>query len=117
MNNQASIKFVLGSKPLSDGQYLVYLRITKNRKKKEISLGLKCSKENFINEQFLKSHRNYKIENELLFKYKQRAFEIIRIFQLNDEEYSLNDFENKFRGKSVNNENFFDFIDEIISDM
>ena len=114
MNNQASIKFVLGSKPLSDGQYLVYLRITKNRKKKEISLGLKCSKENFINEQFLKSHRNYKIENELLFKYKQRAFEIIRIFQLNDEEYSLNDFENKFRGKSVNNENFFDFIDEII---
>ncbi len=117
MNNQASIKFVLGGKPLSNGQYLVYLRITKNRKKKEISLGIKCKKEDFINEQFLKSHRNYKIENELLFKFKQKAFEIIRTFQLNDDDYSLNDFESIFRGKSVNNENFLDFINEIISDM
>ena len=117
MNNQASIKFVLGGKPLSNGQYLVYLRITKNKKKKEISLGIKCKKEDFINEQFLKSHRNYKIENELLFKFKQKAFEIIRTFQLNDDDYSLNDFESIFRGKSVNNENFLDFINEIISDM
>ena len=86
-------------------------------KKKEISLGIKCKKEDFINEQFLKSHRNYKIENELLFKFKQKAFEIIRTFQLNDDDYSLNDFESIFRGKSVNNENFLDFINEIISDM
>ena len=32
-----------------------------------------------------------KIENELLFKFKQKAFEIIRTFQLNDDDYSLND--------------------------
>jgi hypothetical protein len=36
MNNHATIKVVMGSKPLSDGQHLVYLRITKNRKKNEI---------------------------------------------------------------------------------
>lgn len=83
---------------MSNGQYLVYLRITKNRKK-EISLGIKCKKEDFINEQFLKSHRNYKIENELLFKFKQKAFEIIRTFQLNDDDYSLNDFESIFRNQ------------------
>ena len=32
-------------------------------------------------------------------------------------EYSLNDFENKFRGKSVNKRISLIFIDEIISDM
>lgn len=117
MNNQATIKVVMGSKPLSDGNYLVYMRITKDRKKKEISLSLKGSKENFISEQFTKPHPNLKIENELILKLKQKALAIIRNFQLNEEDFTLDDFERKFRGIPESNDNFFDFINEIIIEL
>lgn len=117
MNNQATIKVVMGSKPLSDGNYLVYIRITKSRKKKEISLSLKGSKENFINEQFTKPHPNLKIENELILKLKQKALAIVRNFQLDEEDFTLDDFERKFRGIPESNENFFDFINEIIIEL
>lgn len=107
----------MGSKPLSDGKYLVYIRITKNRKKKEISLSLKGSKEHFIGEQFTKPHPNLKIENELILKLKQKALSVIRNFQLNDEDFTLDEFERKFRGIPEFNQNFFDFINEIITEL
>lgn len=118
MNNQATIKVVMGSKPLSNSsQYLVYLRITKNRKKKEISLGLKGLKEHFINEQFTKPHPNLKIENGFIVKQKHEALSIIRNFQLDDEDFTLEDFERKFRGIPETNDSFFDFTEEIIKEM
>ena len=49
-----TVKFVLDSKPMSNGYYRVYLRIIKDRKKKNLSLGLKCLREHFENEQFNK---------------------------------------------------------------
>lgn len=107
----------MGNKPLSDGQHLVYLRITKNRKKKEISLSLKGFRKHFINEQFVKPHPNLRIENELILKLKQHAFSIIRNFQINDEDFTLNEFEQKFRGIPDTNENFFDFTNEIIEEL
>jgi hypothetical protein len=117
MNNHATIKVVMGSKPLSDGQYLVYLRITKNRRKKEISIGLKGFKEHFVSEQFIKPHPNFKIENGFIIKQKHEALSIIRNFQLNDEDFTLESFERKFRGVPENNDNFFDFTEEIIKEM
>ncbi len=108
----------MGSKPLSNSsQYLVYLRITKNRKKKEISLGLKGLKEHFINEQFTKPHPNLKIENGFIVKQKHEALSIIRNFQLDDEDFTLEDFERKFRGIPETNDSFFDFTEEIIKEM
>jgi Site-specific recombinase XerD len=107
----------MGSKPLSDGQYLVYLRITKNRKKKEISIGLKGFKEHFVSEQFIKPHPNFKIENGFIIKQKHEALSIIRNFQLNDEDFTLESFERKFRGVPETNDNFFDFTEEIIKEM
>jgi len=107
----------MGSKPLSDGQYLVYLRITKNRRKKEISIGLKGFKEHFVSEQFIKPHPNFKIENGFIIKQKHEALSIIRNFQLNDEDFTLESFERKFRGVPENNDNFFDFTEEIIKEM
>ncbi|OVE54526.1 site-specific integrase [Chryseobacterium mucoviscidosis] len=117
MNNHATIKVVMGSKPLSDGQYLVYLRITKNRRKKEISIGLKGFKEHFVSEQFIKPHPNFKIENGFIIKQKHEALSIIRNFQLNDEDFTLESFERKFRGVPETNDNFFDFTEEIIKEM
>lgn len=107
----------MGSKPLSDGQYLVYLRITKNRRKKEISIGLKGFKEHFDSEQFIKPHPNFKIENSFIIKQKYEALSIIRNFQLNDEDFTLESFERKFRGMPETNDNFFDFTEEIITEM
>lgn len=115
---KATVKIVLDSKPLSDGKYAVYLRLLKDRKRKNISLGLKCLKTNFINESFTKKHPNYQLENEVLLKLKSRAFEIIRNFQASQTDFSLNDFEKEFRGNSKPvNVSVVDFYNEVIDDL
>ena len=115
----ASIKIVLDSKPMSTGNHRVYLSIVKDRKRKNISLGLKCLKENFYNELFTKKHNDYKAENLLLSNYKSRANQIIRDFQLDNKNYTLENFEIKFRGKDTigKDANVIDFYNEIIDEM
>nr|WP_321221359.1 site-specific integrase [uncultured Psychroserpens sp.] len=118
--SNTTLKIVIGGKPLSDGLHAVYLRIIKNRKKKEINLGLRCTRQNFINEQFVKGHPDYKIENQLLLKLKTKAYDIIRDFRLQDYDFTLNEFENKFRGNDIESEkniNAISFFDEIITEM
>lgn len=112
-----SIKIVLDSKPMSNGQYSVYLQIIKARKRKKINIGLKCYRENFENEQFLKGHPNYKAENKILNKKKVNAEDIIRGFQLDDKDFDLEEFQDKFRGKQINRKLVIPFFDEIIEEM
>src|SRR5690606_4974241 len=95
-----SIKIILDSKAASNGQHSVYLRIIKERKSKKIALNLRCEKKYFENEQFLKGHPNYKEQNKLLISMKARAEKIVRDLQLDTINFSLDDFENKFRGRS-----------------
>lgn len=95
-----SIKIILDSKAASNGQHSVYLRIIKERKSKKIALNLRCEKKYFDNEQFLKGHPNYKEQNKLLISMKARAEKIVRDLQLDTINFSLDDFENKFRGRS-----------------
>lgn len=115
---KASIKLVLDGKPLSNGNYAVYLRILKDRKKKNISLGLQSQAKNFINESFSKQHPNHQIENEILLKFKTRAFEVIREFQLNQVDFSLEEFEQIFKGRKKDKElTVIDFFNEIIDEM
>ncbi len=90
-----TIKLVLSGRELSNGEYRVYLRIIKDRKKKDISIGLKAQKNNFINESFTKQHPNCKIENELLLKLKGRAYTIIRELQLKQNDFTFEEFEDK----------------------
>lgn len=115
----ATVKIVLDSKPMSNSYHTVYLRIIKERKRKNLSLGLKCLKEDFENEQFTKKHKGYKVENELLTNFKSRASQIIRDFQLDNFNYSLEDFEIKFRGKNNAEKeiNVIGFFNEIIDEM
>lgn len=115
----ATIKIVLDSKPMSNGYHTIYLRIIKDRKKKNLSLGLKCLKEHFENEQLTKKHKGYKVENELLTNFKSRANQILRDYQLNNLNYTLEDFEIKFRGKGNTEKdmNVIDFFNEIIDEM
>ena len=112
-----TIKIIIDGKPLANNMHSVYLRIIKNRKKKLINLGLKCLKENFQNEQFLKKHPDYKIENELLLNLKMKANKAIRTLQINEDEFTLDDFELEFKG--INKEEVYvaQFFDEIIEEM
>jgi site-specific recombinase XerD len=115
---KATIKMMLDGKPLSNGNYAVYLRILKDRKQKKISLGLHCKEENFINESFTKQHPNYQLENEMLLKLKSRALEIIRNYQVSQTDFTLVEFEESFRGIKKETEiKVFDFFDEIIDEM
>ncbi len=114
----ASIKIVLDSKPMSNNLYSVYLRIIKDRKRKNIALGLKCNKVHFENEQFLRGHENYKTENKILINFKARAEKIIRDFQLDGINFTLEEFENKFKGKpEISDYKVSEFYDEIIDEL
>lgn len=112
-----SIKIIVDSKQLSDGNHRLYLRLIQDRKRKTISLGFKCKLENFQNGEFTKSHPGYKLENELLLKVKTKANQILRNFQLDEDEFTLDDFEEAFRGKKHQKILVSEFFDEIIEEM
>lgn len=113
-----SIKFILDSRPMSNNLYTVYLRIIKDRKRKNIALGLKCRKEHFENEQFIKGHPDYKVENDLLISFKARANRIIRDFQNEGKNFGLDEFEYKFKNKTTEqNVLVAGFFDEIIDEL
>lgn len=117
--SNTNIKIVIGNKPMSDGNHGIYLRITKNRKKKEISLGIRCKVEHFENGELTKKHKDHKIDNELILKFKKKAFQIIREFQLKDHNFSLEEFEDKFRGIEDENQKIdaIQFFNEIINEL
>jgi len=115
---RATIKLMLDGKPMANGKYAVYLRILKDRRRKKISLGLFCNEEHFVNEAFAKNHPSYQTENEILLNLKARALKIIREFKLNQIDFTLEDFEDAFRGTKKQQEiNVFNFFNEIIDEM
>ena len=111
-----SIKIVLQNKPNNEGLFSVALRITKNRKKKEIGLGFRCNQEEFENERFTKKHKLYKKRNLILSEQVLKALSIIDDFEANKINFTLIEFENKFIGKTKDDVLVFDFFDEIIND-
>ena len=116
--NEVNIKIVLGNNPLANGDYALYMRITKKKKKKEINIGIRCKKEHFVNGELVKAHSRHKAENELILRRKTRAFEIIRDFQLKNLDFTLSEFEEAFRDENKNSEICaVQFFDEIIEEM
>lgn len=112
-----SIKFILGRKLLSEDTYPVYLQIIKDRKRKLIALGMSCKQEDFVNQEFKKSYPNYAKRNHLLTQTKNRAYEIIDEFRLKKINYSLNEFEDRFKDKpSKNEKTVLAFCQEIIDE-
>lgn len=110
----AYIKIVQRRKPLGDGSMPIALRITKDRKTKFISLGMSCKEGEFENQEFKSKSPNYRKRNQLLSKVKTKAYQIIDDFQLNNEDFTLQDFEDKFRGTKKQDvplvKSFFDKI-------
>ena len=115
----ASIKIVLRDKQNKEGLCPVVLRITKERKIKIISLGMNCELQNWDerSSQFNKSMPNHIQKNLLLSKLKQKAWTIIDQFNIDEVDFTLNQFEEKFRGKESSKITVLEFWENKISDL
>lgn len=114
----ASIKIILRDKATKEGTFPVVMRIIKNRKSKLISLGLDCLKKDWDedNNQFKKTHPNQLQRNRLLLKHKDRALKIIDEFLMDEIDFTLDQFEEKFRGVEPNKMTVLEFWEDVISD-
>lgn len=115
----ASIRIILRNKATKEGMFPIVMRIVKNRKSKLISLGLECLKKDWDeeNNQFKKTHPNQLQRNRLLLKHKDRALKIIDEFLMDEIDFTLDQFEEKFRGIEPNKMTVLEFWNEIISDL
>lgn len=115
-----SIKAVLRKTKLANDKFPIALRITKNRRSKYFKTPYDSSENEWNSNigEFNKKSDNYIQKNRLLNKIKQRAYVIITEIEIENEYYTLEDFEVKFRiGSNPINHNIFDFGEEIVSEM
>lgn len=114
-----NIKFILRKKATSEGNYPVVLRITKNSKSKIITLSFKCSKNDWDenSNQFKKSYPNFTQSNLVLLKLKEKALKIINDFELEEIDFTLQQFEEKFRGIEPNKKTVLNFWEEVVEDL
>lgn len=115
----ASIKIVLRNKVNKEGQKPVILRIVKNRKSKLINLGLNCFDKDWDDTicQFKRTYPNYIQRNIILLKLKEKAYKIIDEFGVEDIDFTLTQFEERFRGKSSKQTTVSEFWLEKIADL
>lgn len=115
----ASIKMVLRKKQLKSCTYPICLRITKDRKTKFFKTLFNAQISDWdSNSGTFKNNTKFIQENRLLQKIKTKAFHVCSQLQIENEHYTLYDFEKAFRFKSnpVAN-NFFSFWESLIEDM
>jgi len=116
----ASIKTILRKKKLSDGTFPVCLRVTKNRKTKYFKTIFNIPEKqwNATSGIFNKSNSNYIQNNRLLLKFKDRALKIYSELEIENEDFTLEDFEKCFRvDANPVEKNVFNFWNEIIAEM
>ena len=115
-----SIRAVLRKTILKNNTYPIALRVSKNRRSKYFRT-LYSSTETEWNSklgEFNKKNPNYIQNNRLLNTIKNRAFKIITELEIENEYYTLEDFEQKFRVTTNSaQQNIFSFGEEIISQM
>lgn len=114
-----SINILLRNKPNKEGEYPVVLKIIKDRKVKVISLGLKCSQHNWdkARNEFKKSEKNYLQRNRALLLMKSKAMKILDEFMLEEIDFTLNQFEERYRGKPIGQITVSEFWKEKIADL
>ncbi len=115
-----SIRAVLRKTKLANDKYPITLRVTKNRRSKYFKTpynALEIEWNSKVGE-FNKKNSNYIQNNRLLNIIKNRAYKIITDLEIENEYYTLEDFEQKFRiNANPINQNIFMFGEEIISEM
>ncbi len=115
----ASVKIILRNKINSQGEKPVVLRIIKDRKIKIINLGLNCKDKDWdnTNNEFKRSCPNHSKRNIVILKLKEKALQIIDNFKLEDTDFTLSQFEEKFRDKSSTQVTVSEFWLEKIADL
>lgn len=111
------ITILIRSKKLANGEHPIVLRITKDKKSKIISLGISCLKSQWRSGEISKKNPTASVKNRIILKQKQKALKIIDDFNLDEVDFTLNQFEEKFRGKKSSNITVSDFWKEKISDL
>ena len=115
-----NVKIILRKKKLSNGEFPICLRLTKDRKTKYFKTIFNAKEEEWDSNagKFNKRNQNYLQNNRLLHKFQDRALQIIGELQIEKDTYTLEDFEKKYRVESnpIKN-NVFGFWDEIIDEM
>lgn len=115
-----SINIILRNRPNKKGQCPIVMRVVKDRKSKLITLGLKCEPSDWDdnNNQFKRTALNYNQRNRVLLRLQEKALKIIDEFQLEDIDFTLNEFERLFRGIKTNEETtVYSFWSEKIEDL
>jgi site-specific recombinase XerD len=116
----STVKTVLRKTKLADGSYPIALRVSKDRNSKFFKTVFRA----FSNEwnpntgSFTSKNSNNTQNNRLLLKFKDRALKILTDLEMENNDFTLIDFENRFR--IVSNpvqQNVFYFWDEIIGEM
>ena len=110
----ASISILKRRKQHRDGSHPIVLKVIKDRVPKIISLGFTCRENEWTPEkkEFRKNHPNYIQRNAILNKLKGRALSIIDDFRNEDIDFSLTQFEERFRGDHKrNNMSVYDFFE------
>ncbi|WP_081207974.1 tyrosine-type recombinase/integrase [Salegentibacter sediminis] len=107
-----SIKFILKNTPLADGNHRVLMRLIKDKKKKIITLNLKCKKDEFDIGRFKRKHRAYKKRNKLLESYENRINDIIDDFEANGYDFSLDDLEKAYKKKGAKVLSIYELFDD-----
>ena len=115
-----NLKIVLKKKLLSDGKYPVCLRVTKERQCRHYKTPFSAKMDEWIEPTgvFNKKHSNHVQNNRLLVKFKERAYQIITELEIENPDYTIQEFDTRFRFtyNPVTND-VFAFFDEIIQEM
>lgn len=113
-----SIKILLKNRCRSDGTYPIILQIIKEGKTKIFSTGITCLKKDFNGIQLKNSHPNHQKRNLILAGLKQKALKIIDEYIEESSDFTLLDFEKKFKGEKVNSKiTVYEHFQEIITRM
>lgn len=116
----ATIKITQRAKVLANGEYPIFLRFTKDRKTKFISLKLSCdlSQWNETKSEFRKNYPNYKQMNSVLTEIRNRAEKIISDHLAKGEDIALDEFEGLFLNfKGDKKISVKEFWDEHVDDL
>lgn len=111
------ITILIRSKKLANGEHPIVLRITKEKKSKIISLGLSCLKSHWKSGEISKKNPAASVKNRIILKQKQKALKIIDDFNLDEVDFTLNQFEEMFRGKKSSKITVEEFWKEKILDL
>ncbi|WP_373060199.1 phage integrase SAM-like domain-containing protein [Zunongwangia sp. H14] len=111
------VRIFLRSRIKADGTYPIVLSVTKKHKTKVFSLGISCKKSHWNGKKLLSKHPNNQIDNLLIQEKENEANAIISEFELKGIDFTLKQFEKRFKKTSDNRITIADFWNEKIQQL